>query len=771
MYLALLKLFSLILEAVDWIRFRALRFYASPVFQSGSGNVGERAAKLPLSDWRYPITVVMALIESVILSVWQVFKWLFFFNTRSIFEFFLSGVKIVIVLSVLSVVGLYGYLLGSPDPQILTHYKALHQQNTATALLGTDGAIIGAIPNPTANTEKKSPGSLYVEMVPPVYWDMLDYKTQRQVNFNYQDSNLIDVIFRRQKHYKGISLTSIFDSLNPLSVVEYPSLINNLATRLNGGEAYSSESCPSVLSDLCRTLSSIRLAKHAFPYLAQKNGGEFKRWTAIHGNVKGFANDISGLRAASNVIFNKKPEQLNNAEQALLAVAQLNQRPLLEVRNLTSLKDQAISIARELYATSQPALATNIERDLLQLSLDNTGNNAVNRRVSLTQRSDQTLGSFTDLIEQRVKEEYEAVGTQRIISDAQVTLRTKENEKFKQGLLSQFETLQSRCTGCGFNYKLGADIEAKGATIEVVVADQEGHIIRYFRRGELAERAVGSLSSIPAAVLLTSLGNRPDSLFCNQTYRNLPSSVAQFPNGLVNCQTPEQPGHALSFQQAIQVRASLPLFYALRKQASADDLASLYRNFGFTDLRTKAGNASHGEQLAYEMSYGVVQSQPLQQLDVIHQLGEVLYGRSQPKAIVGISQFLVSDLDEGKRYLEFNKSNSEIAISGNYLKTQNSRAAMRELLGYDINSKNAELKSLRDLKNIRFLLTKTGQSYTKQQALRDQWLVASVIIRGRRYAISAFVGSPTTDQAGLAKQLTAGQTFRPIMAEIMDSLD
>ena len=107
MYLALLKLFRILLEAVDWVRLHALRYFASPIFQSGSGNVGERAAKLPLSDWRYPITIVIALGEAVVLSVWQVFRWLFFFNTRSIFEFFLSGVKVVIVSCVLSVVGLF----------------------------------------------------------------------------------------------------------------------------------------------------------------------------------------------------------------------------------------------------------------------------------------------------------------------------------------------------------------------------------------------------------------------------------------------------------------------------------------------------------------------------------------------------------------------------------------------------------------------------------------------------------------------------------------
>ena len=764
MYLALLKLFAIILESIDWIRLHALRYFASPVFQSGSGNVGERAGKLPLSDWRYPITVVFALIEAVVLSIWQVFKWLFFFNTRSLFEFFLSGVKIVIVLSVLSVVGLYGYLSASPDPQVLKHYQALHQKNTATAILGRSGAIIGAISNPQADAQ--STGGLYAEIVPPVYWDILDYQTKRQLDFNYQKTGVFDVLFWKQKHYKGISLTGIFDALNPFVKSSNENLMSELAVNLNGGEAAVSEHCPSILSRLCSTLSSVRFARHTFSYLANNKGAEFKRWMAIHGNLKGFNKDFTGIKATADVVFNKKPEQLSNAEQALMAVAQLNNEPLLETRDLGALKNEAISISRELYARAQPALVTDIEQNLIDLNL-----NQSSRQSNLFLRGKDTLGNFTDLVQQRLREAYQAPGNQRIISDVQVTLPVKDNQRFNEGLVAALETLQRRCTNCGLNYRLAAPVEEGGAAIEVMVANQEGQIVRYFKRGNVKERAAGVLSTIPAAVLLTTLGNTPETRFCNQTYRNLPSSVTEFPRGLVNCDTPEQPGHSLSFQESLQTRSSLSLFYALRKQATAEQLQAVYRDFGFTDLRTRAGDVSHGEQLAYEMSYGVVQSLPLQQLDVIHQLGDVLYGGPQSKAIIAISQFLVSDLDEGRRYLQFNKARSGVAISGNYLRTRNAKAALRQLLGFDINSKNAALKPLRDLKNIRFLLTKTGQSYTKQQTLRDQWLVASVVIRGRRYSISAFVGSPTTDQPGLAKALTAAQVFHPIMAEIMDSLD
>jgi len=765
-YLALLKLFSIILESIDWIRLHALRYFASPIFQSGSGNVGERAAKLPLSDWRYPITVALALIEAVAASIWQVFKWLFFFNTRSLFEFFLSGVKIVIVLSVLSVVGLYGYLSAPSDPQTLKYYQSLHQQNTATALLGRSGTIIGAISNPLSPADKQSFGGLYAEMVPPVYWDMLDYKTKRQLDFNYQSTGVFDVIFWKQKHYKGIPLTGIFDAINPFVKSPNENLMTELAVNLNGGREAASERCPSILSRVCSIVSSVRFARHTFPYLALNKGAEFKRWVAIHGGLKGFRNDFTGLRATADVVFNKKPEQLSNAEQALMAVAQFNNEPLFETSDLGALKNEAISTARALYARAQPTLVTDIEQNLIGLNL-----NQSSRQSNLLLRGDVTLGNFTDLVKQRLAKEYQVPGNQRIISDVQVTLPVKDNQQFNNAVVAGLETLQRRCTNCGLNYKLGAQPSDGGAAIEIMVADQEGQVVRYFKRGNVKERAAGALSTIPAAVLLSTLGNTPDTRFCNQTYRNLPSSVRAFPQGLVNCDTPEQPGHSLSFQQSLQVRASLPLFYALRKQATAEQLQAVYRDFGFTDLRSRAGNASHGEQLAYEMSYGVVQSLPLQQLDVIHQLGDMLYGRSQSKAIIAISQFLVSDLDEERRYLQFNKFNSDIAINNNYLRTKNSKAGLRTLLSYDINGKDAALKPLRDLKNIRFLLTKTGQSYTKQQTLRDHWLVASVLIRGRRYSISVFVGSPTTDQVGLAKKLTAAQIFYPIMAEIMDSLD
>jgi len=764
-YLALLKLFRLALEAVDWVRLHALRYFASPLFQSGSGNIGERAAKLPLSDWRYPITIVFALIEAVALSVWQIFRWLFFFNTRSIFEFFLSGVKIVIVLSVLSVVGLYGYLSGSPDPSMFKHYTTLHQKNTATALLGREGNIVGAVANPLLNTNGDVTGSLYAEMVPPVYWDILDHVTQRQLDFNYQDTSILDVILWRKRHYKGVSLAGIFNTINPLAKSSSNSLMTQLSLNLHNGEKSTNFSCFDFLNELCQTLSSARLAKHMFPYFANNKGAEFKRWIAIHGSLRGFQGDVAGLRATADVVFNKKPEQLNNAEQALMAVAQLNNEPLLESRNLAAIKNEAISISRELYAQTQPILVTNIEQGLLDLNLTKTG------QSNLSSRSTVALGNFTDLVTRRLTAEYAVAGNQRIITDAQISLPVGDNERFKQGVTASLNNLQKGCFDCGLNYQLGGEVAEGGANMEIVVADQEGQIVRYLKQGDVSERAIGALSSIPAAVMLTMQGNLPNARFCNQTYQNLPSSVSGFPRGLVNCETLDQQGHSLSFQQAIQVRASLPLFYALRKQASAEQLQTLYRHFGLTDLRTKAGNTSHAQQLAYEMSYGVVQSTPLHLLDIIHQLGDVLYGRAQSKAVLSISQFLVTDLEAGKRYLEFNRANSDIAVGGNYLRTQNAKASLRQLLSYDVNNEDGVLKSLRNIKNGKFLLTKTGQSYTKLQTLRDHWLVSSVLIRGRRYSVSAFVGAPVTDQEGLAKKLTAAQIFRPIMAEIIDSLD
>ena len=769
MYLALLKLFRIILEAFDWIRFHALRYYVNPVFQSGSGNVGERAAKLPLRNWRYPITIVFALCEAVIRAIWQIFKWLFFFNTKSVFEFFLSGVKVVLVLSLLSVVGLYGYLSGQPNPETLAYYKSLHQQHTATALLGRDSNIIGVIINPLSTVAHRSYGRLYVEMVPPVYWDVLDYQTGRQLEFDYQQTQLIDVITLKQTHYKGVSLTYFLDLINPFSKIDRPSLIDQLADNLNRYQSNSSDHCPKYLNWLCRARSSIHFAKHTFPYLSQNKGAEFKRWTAIHGSLSGFKGDIGGLRAAAEVVFNKKPEQLDNGEQALLAMAQLVNVPLLDNEKLAQLKTKAVEVSRELYARDNPALATNIEQGIQSWSLADKAGAKASR---LSTRSELNLDRFTDLVKKQLAISYQAGGNQRIISDVQVTLPVRENDLFKQDLLRNFQRVTASCRDCGLQNTLGKRVAEEGANIEIAVANQDGQIVRYFKRGQQKERAIGSLSALPAAILLASLGNRPNSRFCNQTYRNLPSSVKQFPQGLVNCQTLEKEGHSLNFQQAIQSQQSLPLLYALRNQASEAQLSALYKDFGLIDLRTKSGKATHGQQKAYEMSYGKVQSLPLKQLDVIHQLGEVLYGSSQTKAIVPISQFLVSDLAAGKRYLEFNKTDSEVVLNGKYLRTQNDKATLRQLLRFEIENKAGPLKSLTKIKNVKFLLTKTGQTYTKLGSVRDNWLVAKLLIRGRRYSVVAFLGSPDTNpQAGIAEKLPVAQIFKPIMTAIADSLD
>jgi len=773
-YLALLKIFFLCRQAVDWVRLHALRYFGHPIVQNGYGNKGERAGKLPLKDWRYGVSIVLALGESVVRSVWQVFRWMFFLNTRSVFEFLLSGVKLVLVLAVCSIASLYGYLSGEPDEKLLAHYQSLHQTHTATALLGQRGSLIGAMTHPKVSENGES--GLYTEMVPPVYWDILDYKTGRQVDFDYQETSLSDLLFLRTQHYKGIAATDIISAFNPFGEAAEQNLLGQLTQSLNDNKGGSG--CFSPFQRLCNTLSSIRLARHAFPYLAQNRGAEFKRWVAIHGPLRGQSDDLKGVRTVADVVFNKLPEQLSNAEQAIMAIAQLQAQPLLALENWDDLSAQAAAVSDELYTREQPRLVDNIKQGLETLKVPKpvvlADLKTPQQRLTfphLMRRGELTLGNFAGLVTERLDAEYKQTTESQLISDLQISLPVTDNAIFQGKLEKRLASFERRCKDCGLRRILGEEPEQGGAQIQVIVADQTGQIVRYFTRGDVQPRAVGGLSVIPASVLLVSENNKPSDLFCNQTYRNLPSSVEGFNRGIVNCDTLEKKGHALSFQQAVQARASLPLFYALREKVSSDKVQALYRNFGLTDLRSREGNPSHAEQLAYEMSYGVVQSTPLRQLEVIHQLGEILYGNGNPRSVLSISQFLVTDLQERKRYLEFSKIPSPIAINGNYLRTTESKTFLKQLLNYDVNPRTGPLKSLRRLNNVRFLLTKSGQSYTKEQALRDQWLVASVLIRGKRYSISAFVGSPVSDRNGLAGKMTAADIFNPIVSEIVADLD
>lgn len=775
MYLALLKLFWVIRESVDWLRIHSLRYFGHDLVQGGHGNTGERAGKLGLSDWRYSISIVLAFFEAILRMLWQLFRWLFFLNVRSVAEFFLSAIKLVIVLSVLSIAGLYGYLSGEPDPEVLAEYQALHQQSTATALLDQQGRLVGAMPNPQHQSTVL--GSLLLELVPPVYWDVLDYKTHRQLDFNHQDTSFSDLLFMRKQNYKGIATTEIFSAFNPLD--KNNSLIKQLSLSLHAIDDPDSR-CFSWFSDLCNTVAAVRLAKHAFPYLARNNGSEFKRWTAMHGYLRGKNDDFGGLRATAETVFNKLPETLSNAEQSLLAVAQLKRQALLEVDNWDELKAEASEATQALYLRDYNTLAIEIQKGLENLSIPqgirselskSDSSELVLKQPNLRKRSELALGSFVNLVNARLTAEYAKSKGGVLISDAQISLPVADNLKFQKRLLSRLQEFERRCSTCGFKRVLGEQPENSGAIIQVLVADQVGQLVRYFTRGTVENRAIGTLSTIPGAVLLASKGNTVDTLLCNQTYRNLPSSVKGFPRGIVNCDMPDQLGHSLSFLESTKVRASLPLFNSLRKEANSTELQKLYADFSFEDLRTREGKASHAEQLAYEMSYGVVQSTPMQMLEVIHQLSETLYGKGDPKALQSISQFLVSDSRENRRYLEFSETPSSISLSGNYLRTQASKETLKKLLADETKAKTGSLKALLNISNIRFLSTKTGQSYTKQQALRDQWLVASVSIRGKRYSISAFVGSAADDQNGLAEELNAAEMFYPIVAEIVDSLD
>ena len=67
--------------------------------------------------------------------------------------------------------------------------------------------------------------------MPPVYWDVLDYKTNRQLDFNYQDTGVSDLLFWRKNNYKGIAITDVVAPLNPFAEAS-DSLIKRLSIGL-----------------------------------------------------------------------------------------------------------------------------------------------------------------------------------------------------------------------------------------------------------------------------------------------------------------------------------------------------------------------------------------------------------------------------------------------------------------------------------------------------------------------------------------------------------
>jgi len=251
---------------------------------------------------------------------------------RSLWGWIKFTLLIAVIAIFIGASGLFFYLSKQPDPAQLQDYIKLHHYRTAVALRDRQGHLIGALSSPNTAPDQylsheQRQGALYVEHVPDVFWDVLIAREDRELDFDYQHTHLLDILLGQRHSYKGINFNALFkrpiqSKLKGHSIAGGSALINLIIKNLYGVRYFNEQYASNNLwSKLQRKKVEINGARNLFPYLAKHNGLEFKRWIAMHAPLLSAGDDVYGIRSASATLFGKRPKELNAAEQAVLAAA------------------------------------------------------------------------------------------------------------------------------------------------------------------------------------------------------------------------------------------------------------------------------------------------------------------------------------------------------------------------------------------------------------------------------------------------------------------
>lgn len=803
MTIFLLKLYSVFHETKEMLQVFLFQYFVvsyktRPVIKTSKSN---NKIINYVNNTLFILFLILRIFALVVVVFFKILKSLLIVKDKGIYGFGLSMIKIGLFLIPVSLISIYLYLSGGVDPARLKFYQDLHRYRTATAISDNHGNLIGVLATPVASPSRtvnheNGENTLYVNTIPNVFWEILKTQGDRELNFNYDQTGLIDVLSFRKKSYKGINILSQIGSFDFFSekTVSNISLIENIINNLYENDFFDKKcstkflkSSPLTLLNyldkkiigVCKQVEYIQAGRHLFPYLARFNGLEFKRWTAMHTPTLVLNNSASGLRSISETVFGITSEKITDAQQALIATAYLHniEIPLTELsggnslsqadknNDLQQLIDYTIAEVKDTYSENetranriitalqkmtlpvQPSMQANVERYIRKLSLSKQQD-----YQDLRKRNKLFINGFDALLSKQLKKLYLSVDSNKIITDIIVTLPVVDNEKFKDNIDLAIKKVSDKCKTC-FNTLRGKQLSSKSALMRIIVSDEQGKIIRYYKNGEILKRPIAGISKLPASILLASLGDTAKTKYCNQNLKRCTSSS-------------NDKWRSLTFKDSYGLSQDLPFFYALTQKhtLSKDDFIKLYKDFSIEKL----GKPSQS-QFAYDLSYGKVESTTQEVHKFTHKITQTLFNSEFETDPFVIEQFQQADLNRSIEDYYSGAISSKNKIQ-KYFKLSSTKLQLRKILRDPVYNKNGTLSSFQNILGVHFLFAKSGTNLTENNSVKDKWAVGAFSLNGRIYTFLIFVGTDSNNEKGLGKNITHRSLVYPLMNEIIKSL-
>ena len=691
--------------------------------------------------------------------------------------------------------GMYYYLSQPVDEQQLQGYLTQHRQSIAISVHGKQNQLLGALP-PLNNHYKNEIGTLYIQSVPPLFWELIKAPNDKNLSFEELQPSFWalykKIIQFKDASYKGVNLSAPYQLGK-----SNDALIMRIAKGLQGSSVTKNKS---VSERFFGNTETLRVARHLYPYLAQNKGEEFKRWSAMHIPLFAAKDDVYGLVAIAATLFGKTAEQLNLGQQAVLATAYHHQikmdllfsmKPNLRQSTWKGLIKKSRLMATRYLKNNQPQVLRKILTDLDAIQaapsliissqwlkyIEKQQAYALPLYQNLLQRSELTLGKTKPTLYQNLQQESASLMKGAMLTDVKISLPIFKNKQLDDELAIVFKTIH-RFYPRFFKVTLGESIKNQGAIIDIQMTNEEGEIIRSYQRGLASKRPVAGLSLFAISSLLLAQNDTPKTRYCNKSYAGIRNLTEPLRNGIANCKKLNRKGYSFSLQKSIQQEKILPLLYALTQthKLSVSNLVTLYKNFSLS-VDSSVNSSSNLDELIYELTLGKAETSPEAMHAIIQSLTQNLYELPYDNKPSMIESIEINHLASkgNKQAIEYRVPQGEKRKTSNitpYFSNQVQRRFMKSLFSIPTTKKNNPLKFLHSVEKkygVDFLLVKSATSKTNAGNTKDKWLVGSIRLKQRVYSFTIMIGSDK-GSAGLGKNISHQQLMLPIINAMIESL-
>jgi len=634
---------------------------------------------------------------------------------------------------------------------ILNSYEKKHADFHTVALYDTNGRFHGGTPAIKGHQTATEHKSFFIADVPETWW---------QVLVALEDEHLGTWL-----SWYGIDISAfpriIYTWLKTREVVGGSSLMMQLIRNINHTAPNGNR-----WDNLQRKTTELLHTPILMSKLSQNNYRGLKQWLAMHvALVQGVSGtrlggNTYGLGLTARIIFAKKPEDLNLAEQAILAAAfkwpiliapQPTESIFARWEKLCDRAQQGINkayrYAETLHTRATEELKQLRNRIVEQKILPPYGpaafeaiypHNEMERFRLLghpTLRRNKMVSSEMQVANHELESVYGENWPQQLQAVHLLTDTVKQYQ-FKKAFEKKLQQINQDWRE-RLQIPLAQQLEQKTMLDQVgfALADAQGRLIHLYQNYQNLytdhEHSIASLGKLPLAVLAGYLGDQVDrKTYCNHAFEHIHNANGD--KGVTTC-TPES---LYTPRDVFSRSMNLPLIQRFNS-VSEHDLTILRDQFGLT-----APDKQIASRVA--LSLGMVTATLRELHSIIHLIATAIYQekahRLQPtivKQVVEINSNTATQLPHPAQHLA-----PEVE---QYFTAQN-RAFLKEVLGHVVEA--GTLKSLsnwtlpKSHKAVAWHIGKTGTATNSTGEILSKFIVGGLVLNGKLYTYVLFVGTP-----------------------------